>query len=191
METRHSGYDAWAVRWRVPLGFVLSLAYLVLAQPTLRLLAVGSGLAFVGLLLRAWAAGYLEKGSTLATSGPYAFTRNPLYLGSALIGVGFAVAGRSAVMAAAFIVLLVVVYWPVMLREERFLSQKFGAAYEGYAARVPLFLPRIRPLTASAEGFRWQRYRKNREYEAALGWAAGVGLLALKMILRGAWAGFL
>jgi protein-S-isoprenylcysteine O-methyltransferase Ste14 len=191
MEIRHSGYEAWAARWRVPLGFALSLAYLVLARPTPRLLAVGSGVALVGLLLRAWAAGYLEKGSSLATSGPYAFTRNPLYLGSALIGAGFAVAGRSALMAAAFIVLLVIVYRPVIRREERFLSQKFGSAYRDYAACVPLFLPRLRPSTASKEHFRWRRYRKNREYEAAMGWAAGVALLALKMAFRGAWTGFL
>ena len=191
METRHSGYDAWAARWRVPLGFALSLVYLLLAQPTPRMLAAGAGVAFVGLLLRAWAAGHLEKGSGLTTSGPYAFTRNPLYLGSALIGSGFALAGRSAVMAAAFIVLLVIVYGPVIRREERFLSQKFGAAYEDYAARVPLFLPRLRPPTPSAQGFRWQRYWKNREYEAALGWAAGVGLLTLKVIFRGGRPGFL
>jgi protein-S-isoprenylcysteine O-methyltransferase Ste14 len=191
METRHSGYGAWAARWRVPLGFALSLAYLVLARPTPGLLAIGGAVALMGILLRAWAAGYLEKGSKLATSGPYAFTRNPLYLGSAMIGSGFAVAGRSLVMAAAFVVLLLLVYRPVIRREERFLSQKFGAAYANYAALVPLFLPRLRPLIPSGERFRWERYRKNREYEAALGWAAGFGLLALKAAFGGAWAGFL
>ena len=184
-------YGAWAARWRVPLGFALSLCYLVLARPTPRLLFMGGGVALIGVLLRGWAAGHLEKGSRLATSGPYAFTRNPLYLGSTLIGSGFALAGRSVIMAAAFIVLLGVVYAPVIRREERFLSQKFGDAYAGYARRVPLFLPRLSRPFSSPEQFSWCRYRKNREYEAALGWAAGVALLALKVAFRGAWPGFL
>lgn len=191
MEIRHSHYEAWAARWRVPLGLALSLAYLVVARPTPELLLVGGGVALVGVLLRGWAAGCLEKGSTLATSGPYAFTRNPLYLGSALIGSGFAVAGRSVAMGAAFIALLVLVYGPVIRREERFLSQKFGAAYANYAAQVPLLLPHLRAPISSVKCFRWQRYRKNREYEAALGWAAGAGLLALKVALLSAWPGFL
>lgn len=191
MEIRHSHYDAWAARWRVPLGFALSVAYLVVARPTPGLLMMGGGVALLGLLLRAWAAGCLEKGSSLAISGPYAFTRNPLYLGSALIGSGFAVAGRSVAMAGAFIALLVLVYGPVIRREEGFMSQKFGAAYANYAAQVPLVLPRLRAPISSVKCFRWQRYRKNREYEAALGWVAGVGLLALKLAFRGAWPGFL
>ena len=181
-------YGAWAARWRVPLGFALSLAYLLLAKPTVPFLAAGAVLALGGLLLRGWAAGHLEKGARLATAGPYAFTRNPLYLGSTLIGAGFALAGRSLVMAAAFMVLLLLVYGPVMRREEKFLRDRFGEAYRRYEARVPLFVPRrVRPVV-TAERFQWLRYKKNHEYEAALGYAGGLLLLLLKMTL---WPGLL
>jgi protein-S-isoprenylcysteine O-methyltransferase Ste14 len=182
MKGEAGGYGAWAARWRVPLGLALSLVYLLLAQPTPPLLAAGAAVAFGGLVLRGWAAGHLEKGASLATAGPYALTRNPLYLGSALIGAGFALAGRSLLMAAAFAFLLAFVYAPVIRREERFLRGQFGEASQRYEQRVPLFLPRsVRPA-ASSERFRWSRYRKNREYEAALGYAAGLLLLALKMM---------
>ena len=184
MEPREEGYSAWAARWRVPLGLALSVIYVALAQPTPPLLAAGGAVALVGVALRAWAAGYLEKGVSLATAGPYAFTRNPLYFGSTLIGLGFALAGNSLVMAAAFAALLVFVYRPVIRREEQFLSQRFGQVYGAYAARVPLLVPRLRRPSSSGERFRWDRYRKNREYEAALGYAAGLGLLALKMAVR-------
>ncbi len=183
MKREAGAYGAWAARWRVPLGFALSLAYLLLAKPTVPFLASGGAIALGGLLLRGWAAGHLEKGSRLATAGPYAFTRNPLYLGSTLIGAGFALAGRSLLMATAFILLLVLVYGPVIRREEQFLRERFGDAYRHYEARVPLLLPRwVRPL-AAGECFEWSRYKKNREYEAALGYAGGLLLLALKMIL--------
>jgi len=177
------GYSAWAARRRVPLGLALSLIYLLAAQPTPPMLFAGGAVAFGGLVLRAWAAGYLEKGAALATAGPYALTRNPLYLGSALIGAGFAIAGRSLLMAAAFALLLLFIYGPVIRREEQFLRDQFGEGYQLYEERVPLFLPRsVRPAS-SAERFRWSRYRKNREYEAALGYAAALLLLALKMTL--------
>jgi protein-S-isoprenylcysteine O-methyltransferase Ste14 len=183
MELRQRGYAAWAARARVPLGLALSLCYLVLARPESRLLMVGSIISLAGVALRGWAAGSVQKDATLATSGPYALTRNPLYLGSTLIGAGFAVAGRSLIMAAAFAVLLVLVYVPVIRREERFLEAKFGDSYRRYARRVPLFFPHRLLPPASAAHFSWSRYRSNREYEAALGFVAGLALLALKIIL--------
>jgi protein-S-isoprenylcysteine O-methyltransferase Ste14 len=167
----------------VPLGFALSAAYLLLARPTPPLLALGGAIALGGVALRGWAAGYLEKGTSLATGGPYAFTRNPLYLGSSLIGAGFAVAGRSAAIAAAFAALLVLIYLPVIRREERFLKQKFGSAYDEYARGTPLFWPRPWRWVSSSARFRWALYRKNREYEAALGFVAGMCLVALKLAL--------
>jgi protein-S-isoprenylcysteine O-methyltransferase Ste14 len=184
------GYAAWAARARVPLGLALSLVYVVLARPNLQSLVVGGGIALLGLAIRAWAAGTVEKDASLATAGPYALSRNPLYLGSTLIGAGFAVAGRSLIMAVAFVILLISVYAPVIRREERFLLAKFGDSYRQYAARVPLFVPRRLVPPASAGHFHWSRYRKNREYEAGLGFIAGLVLLALKMTLMATMPGF-
>jgi len=189
MGLREARYGAWASRARVPLGLGLSLAYLVLARPTPRWLIVGSTIALLGLALRAWAAGFVEKDASLAISGPYALTRNPLYLGSALIGAGFAVAGRSLIMAIAFAALLIFIYVPVIRREEEFLRAKFGQAYREYAIDVPVFFPRF-GASASPGQFRWSRYKRNREYEAALGFVAGLALLVLKMIVLRRLAGF-
>jgi protein-S-isoprenylcysteine O-methyltransferase Ste14 len=178
-------YGAWAARWRVPLGFALGIVYVVLSQPTVPWLAAGGGVAFAGLLLRAWAAGYLEKNQKLATAGPYAYTRNPLYFGSFLMGAGFTLAGKSWIVAALYASLVIFVYWPVMRREERQLQARFGNLYTSYAAAVPLFLPRLRRrATPADERFRWERYRRNREYEAAGGFAAGIIFLWIKMALR-------
>ena len=179
------GYAAWAARWRVPLGFALGAAYLILSQPTPRLLLAGGVVALVGLLLRAYSAGYLAKNQRLATNGPYAHTRNPLYLGSSLMGLGFALAGGSWSLGAAALLFFLGVYWPVMRREEEFLRREFGETYDRYAPTVPLFFPKLRAVsTAGGEKFRWQLYRQNREYEAALGYAAGMVFLALKIWLR-------
>jgi protein-S-isoprenylcysteine O-methyltransferase Ste14 len=178
------GYAAWAARWRVPLGFALAAAYLVFSQPTRLLLVAGGGVALLGLVARGWAAGFLDKNHRLATSGPYRYSRNPLYLGSALTGIGFATAGGSMVIILVFAGLFLLVYGPVMRREEQLLRQKFGAAYEGYAASVPRFIPGRHAGPASGESFNWLRYRQNREYEAALGFAAAFVFLVLKIWLR-------
>jgi protein-S-isoprenylcysteine O-methyltransferase Ste14 len=182
MEPREGGYAAWAARWRVPLGFAASVAYLVLARPTPRYLAAGSALALAGLGLRAWAAGCLEKSARLATGGPYARTRNPLYLGSSLMGAGFALAGRSLVMAVALAGLLTFIYAPVIRREAEFLEGRFGDDYRRYAARVPLFLPRLGGVTLTVGCFQWSRYWKNHEYEAAIGCVAGIVFLVLRAV---------
>lgn len=182
MEPRPGDYRAWAARWRVPLGFAVSIAYVVLARPTPGFLLAGSVLVLAGLALRAWAAGYLEKSSRLATAGPYALTRNPLYLGSSLLGAGFALAGRSVLMSAAFVILLAFIYAPVIRREAEFLQARFGEDYRRYAERVPLFWPRLGGTAISGERFEWSRYKKNREYEAALGCAAGIAFLTLKVL---------
>ena len=177
-------YATWASRWRVPLGFVLGVAYLVLAQPSPTLLPCGAALGFAGLLVRAWAAGYLVKNQRLTTAGPYAYTRNPLYLGSALMGLGGAVAGSSWIMGIAFAVFFVLVYWPVMKREAQFLREEFREAFEPYARRVPLFFPKMPRTRAESEKFQWRLYLKNREYEAATGYVAAMLFLVLKMWLR-------
>jgi protein-S-isoprenylcysteine O-methyltransferase Ste14 len=182
-----SRFAAWSARWRVPLGFAWGAAYLLLSQPTVRLLAVGGVVALVGVLLRACSAGYLEKSRTLSTAGPYRYTRNPLYLGSFLIGAGFALAGGSWTLGLSFLVLFLVIYGTVMRREEDFLRGQFKEKFEGYARAVPLFVPAFAPRgdrPLPEERFLWARYRKNHEYEAALGYLGGMAFLALKLWLR-------
>jgi protein-S-isoprenylcysteine O-methyltransferase Ste14 len=177
-------YAAWASRWRVPVGFVLAAAYLILAQPSVVLLLSGAAIMLAGLLLRAWSAGHLAKNLRLATGGPYAYTRNPLYLGSAMMGLGATVAGRSWIMGVAFAAFFALVYWPVMEREAQFLRREFPEAFEPYARQVPLFFPKWPRLPAGGEKFQWRLYLKNREYEAAAGYVSAMLFLALKMWLR-------
>jgi protein-S-isoprenylcysteine O-methyltransferase Ste14 len=177
-------FRTFVARWRVPMGFALGIAYLIFAQPTVRLLVTGAPMALWGLGIRAYAAGYLEKNRSLAMSGPYAYTRNPLYLGSLLIGLGFCIAGGSALLAVIFVCFFVFVYGPVMRREEAGLRDLYGPKYQAYAAKVPLLFPYRKSGEGSGERFQWQRYRRNREYEAALGYLAGILFLALKIFLR-------
>jgi protein-S-isoprenylcysteine O-methyltransferase Ste14 len=171
-----------ARRIRVPLGFVLVVFYFWLARPTWRSLLLGIIGIVPGLVIRALASGHVRKNEALATSGPYAYTRNPLYLGSLLMGIGFAVAARSWWIGAALALIFFVIYVPVIRDEELFLRQKFPE-FEEYARRVPRILPRItaRPGERS-EGFSWGLYLKHREWNAVLGAVAVVAALIVRMI---------
>lgn len=173
-----------ARRIRVPLGFVFAILYFWLARPTWRSLALGAVLIVPGLLVRALASGHVRKNEALATSGPYAYTRNPLYLGSLLMGIGFAMAARSWWVAVALVAMFFAIYVPVIRSEEAFLRERFPE-FDGYAKRVPRMLPRITPAFRdhSAGGFSMQLYRKHREYNALLGSAALVAALVVKMKL--------
>ncbi|HEX5483176.1 MAG TPA: isoprenylcysteine carboxylmethyltransferase family protein [Terriglobia bacterium] len=177
-------YGDWAARWRVPLSFAFAVAYVVLSQPGRPLLVAGAIIALAGLLLRGWAAGSVDKNESLATSGPFSYTRNPLYLGSFILGVGFMIAGGSWALGIAFVALFIFIYSPVMRREAEFLRQKFGFIYEDYARLVPAFFPVLRPKRYRPSDFRWARYQKNREYEAAGGYAAILIFLVIKLMLR-------
>ena len=172
-----------ARRIRVPLGFVLAVLYFWLARPTWRFIALGAILIVPGLLLRAIASGHVRKNEALATSGPYAYTRNPLYLGSLLIGVGFAVAARSWWVGVALIVMFFAIYMPVIRDEETFLRRTFPE-FEDYARRVPRMFPRITAHSATNDepaGFSTDLYLKHREYNALIGALAMLAALVLKM----------
>jgi len=173
-----------ARRIRVPLGFVFAVLYFWLAQPTWRFLALGTLLIVPGLLIRALASGHVRKNEALATSGPYAYTRNPLYLGSLLIGVGFAVAARSWWVGVALVVMFYAIYVPVIHDEEAFLLQKFPE-FEDYARRVPRMFPRITPRSKDEmpSAFSMDLYLKHREYNALIGALAMVAALIVKMIV--------
>lgn len=186
------GRKFWT-RWRVRAGYPVAVIYWLLAKPSWRSILCGTILAAAGLALRAAASGHLRKDQRLAVTGPYAHTRNPLYLGSALMAVGFALAGNSWSAAALVCAYFALFYFAVMRNEESALHERFGAAFDEYAARVPLFFPRFiawRGPAAAAEQeapaakFSWEQYRRNREYKALIGTMAGVGLLWLRMWLR-------
>jgi hypothetical protein len=184
--------SGFLARWRVRLGYPLAPLYLWLALPTVKSLAWGMALALVGLLVRAVAAGHLHKQEKLTESGPYAWTRNPLYFGSFLLVCGFAVASHSWIAAGLVVGYYAVFYPAVMRREEGELRRKHGEAFDAYAARVPLFFPRAPrradpPGTgASGQLFSWDQYGRNREYQAALGFMVGVMLLVARMLVAGA-----
>jgi len=178
-------YSRIARRIRVPLGFAFAVLYFWLARPTWRFMALGAILILPGLLIRALASGHVRKNEALATSGPYAYTRNPLYLGSLLMGVGFAVAARSWWVGVVLVVMFFAIYLPVIRDEEAFLRQKFPE-FEEYARRVPRMLPRILRETSAegaSGGFSFDLYLKHREYNALLGVIAMTALLIAKMRL--------
>lgn len=162
-------YADRVARLRVPSGFLIVAAFAWFSRPTALSLLLGLPIAVLGLALRAWAAGCLSKDRQLATAGPYAYTRNPLYLGTLIVAAGLAVAARSLPLAALFAAVFLFVYLPVIQNEQQHLRRLFPE-YAAYAKQVPALWPKFRRAGAPA-GFRWSRYRKNREYQAALGFA--------------------
>jgi len=181
---------AWsriARRIRVPLGFVFAALYLWLARPTPAFMALSLILVIPGIWLRAYASGYVKKNTELTVTGPYAFTRNPLYLGSMLIAFGFALASRSIWIALALVALFAIIYIPVIRSEEAFLRSKFDD-FDAYAARVPRLLPRLTParsLKSERGAFSRDLYRKHREYNALMGAVAIYAALALRIYFWG------
>ncbi|MFZ0771372.1 MAG: isoprenylcysteine carboxylmethyltransferase family protein [Candidatus Sulfotelmatobacter sp.] len=175
-----------ARRIRVPLGFLFAVLYFWLARPTGRSLALGAIMVAPGLLIRALASGHVRKNESLATSGPYAYTRNPLYLGSLLIGLGFAAAARSWWVGIALVVMFFAIYLPVIHDEEAFLRQKFPE-FDDYARQVPRMFPRLvraaNSLSEAPAGFSLDLYLKHREYNALLGALAMMAALLVKMAL--------
>jgi hypothetical protein len=147
---------------------VFGIAALALARPDPRSLLLGLPLAVLGEAIRVWASGHIEKTRALATGGPYAHTRNPLYLGSLLLGAGFAVASASPWVALAVLVYFAAFYPAAMRGETAFLSDRFGAEYAAWARSVPLLLPRPLPAGPRSTRFEWERVARNRECRTAL-----------------------
>lgn len=181
MSARRGG--TWFQRWRVPFGFLVAPLFIIFARPRPLTLLVGGIIGLIGLGLRAWASGYLRKNDELATAGPYAYTRNPLYLGSSLIGLGFTVAAGRWELAILFAALFLGIYVPVMRVESATLEELFGKTYRRYAEAVPLFLPWVtRYAGATRRSFDLSLYKRYREYQAALGFAIAFALLVAKAI---------
>jgi len=178
---------AFFVRWRVRLGYPLAIVILFFARPTPCSILAGAITGAIGLWLRAFAAGYLHKQEVLTVTGPYAFTRNPLYLGSAILTIGAAIASRSWISAVILLVYFALFYSVVMRREEKELHLRHGAAFEEYARAVPLFIPRLtaaKAPQASAGSFTLAQYKKNHEWQAAVGYLFLLAVLLLIWYLR-------
>lgn len=167
-------------RIRVPLGFLFAIVFLIFARPTLLTLAIGSVVVCVGVLIRAWASGHIRKAKTLAVSGPYGYTRNPLYLGSLILGLGFTVAAGVWWLATLFCILFLGIYLPVMRVEIGDMRRIFGEEFDEYERNVPLLIPRFTLWKNTGEKFDFQLYSQYREYRAAIGAAVVVTILALK-----------
>lgn len=179
-----------AQRIRVPLGFLLAPLLLIAAKPTPRSLLSGIAISLIGLLIRAWASGYLKKNMELTTTGPYAHTRNPLYFGTFIMATGIAISTNAWWFVILFMALYLLIYAPVMAAEAETLVKLFPGEYTSYSKHVPMFLPRLSPWnnegkTARQQGerkFALSQYLKHREYQAALGLLFIYALLAAKFL---------
>jgi len=182
-------WQAIARRIRVPLGFVFAGVFLWRAQPTWKTMLLSLLLVVPGLWLRAYAAGYVRKNAELTFTGPYAYTRNPLYLGSMMIAFGFAAAAASWVILVALAILFAAIYVPTILSEEAYLREHF-AGFDAYAAKVPRLLPRLTPASfpanenASGGRFSGEQWRHHREYNALMGAGAIYLALAVRLVLH-------
>jgi protein-S-isoprenylcysteine O-methyltransferase Ste14 len=157
-------------RLRVPLGFVFGAVALALARPTPASLAWGAAIAIAGEALRVWAAGHLEKGREVTSSGPYRWTRHPLYVGSTLIGIGLAVASARALVAILVAGYFLTLITAAVRSEEAQLRSRFGDAYDRYVSGE-----------VRARRFSLRRAIANREYRAVTGLAAGLAWLAWRV----------
>jgi len=175
------GWSKIARRIRVPLGFLFAILYVWLAHPTPKSLVAGALFIALGLGIRAAASGHVRKNEQLATTGPYAYTRNPLYLGSIIIAIGFGLASMNWWIAAIIVILFLAIYLPVIRGEEEFLRGKFPE-FDQYAKEVPRLLPRIiAARNVSGGGFAWDLYLKHREYNALIGSLVLLAILIAKL----------
>jgi protein-S-isoprenylcysteine O-methyltransferase Ste14 len=160
-------YADAAQRLRVPCGFLLLVTFAFLSRPTRHSLWLGFPLSLAGLALRGWAGGHLAKNEHLATSGPYAWMRNPLYVGTVLTAGGLVISARSWWLLLVFVLSFALIYLPAVELEEQHLRNIFPS-YARYAEQVSRFLP-SRKSSDPQQPFSWPLYRRNEEYKAALG----------------------
>ena len=182
-QTTHSRWSLVARRIRIPLGFLSAIAFVWLAHPTRTSLIAGSLVMLPGLLLRGLASGHVQKDKQLTTSGPYAYTRNPLYLGSLMLAAGFAIAARSWWIVAILVLMFALIYVPVIAGEERYLRQTFPE-YGDYARHVPRMFPRLTAYRGGQSVYSSARFWKHREYQATFGCVVMLAILIMKLIIK-------
>ena len=183
-----SSAGTFFVRWRVRLGYPLTIVVLIFARPQPRSILYGAAVGTLGLAIRAWAAGYLHKQDVLTVTGPYAYTRNPLYLGSSILVLGAGIAARSWISALILGAYFAIFYSIVMRKEEDELRLRHGAEFDRYAASVSQFFPRLSPArlqSAGKGGFSVTQYKKNHEWQAAVGFLLLLCVLILIWRFRG------
>jgi protein-S-isoprenylcysteine O-methyltransferase Ste14 len=172
-------FAEFVARTRVVAGFIVLGLFLWLSTPTLMSVALGGAVGLIGILMRAWAAGHLAKNQQLATSGPYAYVRNPLYVGTLIAGIGFGIAGAHWAIGALLAAFFVFYYLPVVEEEERHLA-RILPGYDEYRRTTPKLLPRLSPGYVGGPGFRRDLYIRNQEYQALIGYLLVLALLAAK-----------
>ena len=170
-------------RIRVPLGFVFAVLFLVFAKPTPIWLLVGVTIGLFGVAIRAWASGHIRKNQELTTTGPYAYTRNPLYIGSLIMGVGLMIASGVWWLVLLFLILFLGIYLPVMNVESEELTEIFGEEYLEYSRRVPLFFPGFGFKPDNGKKFEMSLYMRYREYRALVGYFSIALVLLAKAYL--------
>ncbi len=175
-------YADFVQRLRVACGFVLLIAFACLSRPSAISMSMGLPLSALGLLLRGWAAGHLAKDRDLATSGPYAYMRNPLYAGTLIAALGIVIACRDIWLAIIFAAVFCLVYLPAIELEEHHLREIF-TGYASYADSVGRFMPGAR-WNGMRRGFSWALYRKNEEYKAVLGFLVAVAWLIWRRLAQ-------
>ncbi len=171
-------YADFVQRFRVLCGFLLLLAFAGLSQPSRRSMLIGLPVCALGLLLRASAAGHLAKDRELATTGPYAYIRNPLYAGTLIVAVGVVIASRNLWLAVIFALAFILIYLPAIELEEQHLDDVFPN-YRDYRRRIHRFVP-IARWDGDRRRFSWARYRRNQEYKALIGFLAAIAWLLWK-----------
>ncbi len=168
-------------KYRVAIGLVAGVVFLIFSRPTLISMALGGLVALSGLAIRAWASGHIRKNRELAVSGPYAYTRNPLYLGSLVLAIGFSIATGIWWVAVLVTILFIGIYFPVMSVEAQELTDIFGEDYQKYAGQVSLFFPWFSDCERGENKFELALYLRYREYRAFLGALFAWIVLALKV----------
>jgi len=178
-----AGWQDILNRLRVRSGVFLAVAVVLLSRPTWTSIFWGVLISVVGLVVRAWASGHLIKDKRLAVSGPYRYSRNPLYVGNFLLGIGIVVGARSWWVLGLFVIYYGLFYPMIIRRERDRMKQLFPEQYEEYRRKVPLFFPSLRKHLPAKGRFRWSLYMRNKEYRALQGTVLVWLVLAAKLLI--------
>lgn len=179
-----ASWKQFAQKARVPVGTVLGILFLLLMHPSVNSLLIGLAITLPGCLLRFWAAGHIDKGRALTQGGPYAMTRNPLYLGSFLMALGIILGGQGYWLLPLFGAFFATFYIPVMKAEADYLLNAYGEEFARYSKRVPAFFPVLQKAEAGASTFLWSRVVQNREHRNVIGLVVAEAILILSFVLQ-------